>query len=67
MAVHSVEDEGHAHAHDGASEEGHEDHLLLNINLCAWPSHKVHRKTNEGNLAEQVCPNISRLCVDPKN
>ena len=37
MAVHGVEDEGHAHAHDGASEEGHEDHLLLNINLCAWP------------------------------
>ena len=37
VAVHRVEDERHAHAHNGASEEGHEDHLFLNIDLCARP------------------------------
>ena len=37
VAVHGVEDERHTHAHDGTSEEGHEDHLLLNIDLSAWP------------------------------
>ena len=43
VAVHGVEDERHAHAHNGAGEEGHEDHLLLNIDLCAWP-----RKSDAG-------------------
>ena len=44
VTVHSVEDERHTHAHNGASEEGHEDHLLLNIDLCAWP-----RESDAGN------------------
>ena len=37
MTVHSVEDERHTHAHNGPGKEGHEHHLLLNIDLCAWP------------------------------
>ena len=37
VTIHSVEDERHTHAHNGASKEGHEHHLLLNIDLCAWP------------------------------
>ena len=53
VTVHRVEDERHTHAHNGASEEGHEDHLLLNIDLCAWP-----KKDSDAGIGEESCGHL---------
>ncbi len=37
MAADGVKGEGEPHADDGAQEEAHEDHLLLNIDLHRRP------------------------------
>ena len=54
VTVHRVEDERHTHAHNGTSEEGHENHLLLNINLRAWPTDR-----DSGTSGEKVVVTLS--------
>ena len=53
VAIHCVEDEGHTHAHDGTREKCHKDHLLLNVNLCAWPE-----DSSNGRILRSNCCNL---------
>lgn len=67
VAAEGVEGEGEAQADDGADEEGAEDQLLLPLDLDGGPGEEVAGDAHKGHAAQEVCPDVARLRVDPEH